>query len=301
MKRLLVVLGLVALSISGLAVAWYARHRAISPPAAILPVPSDVVLHATFLSHKLDKLTPDDPVWQKVKPASVPLTYQVLMLPWGKSDKGPMEVRAFHDEHRIYFRLEWSDATEDRGGARIEDLPDTAAVMFSLQTQQTASLMMGFLGRVNIWHWKANWDQEVWAKAPESPANADFYPFENDATFYPARAAGNLRALPLRSSAVEDIFSEGPGSITPKEKQVVRGRGRWREGRWQVVLARELSARDSGDLQFVAGPKTRMAFAAWDGSRGEKGSRKSISEWVWLEIQAPPQNIASDGKPGKGE
>ncbi len=292
MKRWLAVIGLVAFSVGGVWLAWYARHRAVTPPAQSEPAPAQIVMHAPYLD-RAASLAPDDPAWQQVAPVPVPLTYQVLVLPWGKSDKGPVAARAFHNGKTIHFRLEWSDDSENRGGPRVEDLPDAAALMFSLQAQQTTSLMMGFLGRVNIWHWKANWDQEVFAKAPELPANADFYPFENDPTFYPAQAAGNLRAVAARTTAVEDIASEGPGSITPKEKQIVTGRGVWREGRWQVVLERELGASAAFDARFQPGQKMQIAFAVWDGARGEKGSRKSISEWVELHLDAPAGQVAS--------
>ena len=297
MKRALVVLALVALTAGGLWVNWYARHRAVTPPAPPAPPPEQLALAVPYLAAAPAKLSPDDPVWPRLQPVTVPLTFQVLMIPWGKSDKGPVEVRAFHDGRSLYLRLEWSDSTEDRGGPRVEDLADAAALMFPLQAEQTASLMMGFLGRVNIWHWKANWDEEVWGKPPAYSAYSDVYPFENDPTFYPARAVGNLRGANPRHSAVEDIVSEGPGSITAKEKQVVTGRGRWQDGRWAVVVARALTTPETIDFQFASGQRNRMALAVWDGARGEKGSRKSISEWVWLELSAPPTTVTASASP----
>lgn len=298
MKRALVVLALVAVTAGGIWVNWYARHRAVTPPAPPAPAPEELSLAAPFIDGAPTRLSPDDPVWQRIQPVRVPLTFQVLMIPWGKSDKGPVEVRAFHDGRALYLRLEWSDATEDRGGPRVEDLADAAAVMFPLQAEQTASLMMGFLGRVNIWHWKANWNEEVWGKPQTYSAYADVYPFENDATFYSARAAGNLRAANPRQTAVEDILSEGPGSITAKENQVVSGRGRWRDSRWAVVVARALTTSEAIDFQFAPGQRSRLALAVWDGARGEKGSRKSISEWVWLELGAWPATVAANTPTG---
>lgn len=294
MKRFLVVFGLVALSVAAVGVAWYARHRAVTPPATPAASQTQLLLSVPYFSQYAAHLSPDDPVWARIQAVAIPITYQVLMIPWGKSDKGPMQVRAFHNGKTISFRLEWNDSTEDRGGPRVEDLADAAAMMFSLQAEQTSSLMMGFLGRVNIWHWKANWDQDVWAKAKDAPGYADFYPFENDPTFYPALAAGNLRAAQSRATAVEDIVSEGPGSITAKQRQVVRGRGLWHQGRWRVVLQRELVTREADDFHFVPGQKARIAFAAWDGSHGEKGSRKSISEWVWLELHLPSNTVDAE-------
>ena len=295
MKRALFILALVALSVGGLWTAWYARHRAVTLPAQPQPQTAPVEVRVPFLDAQPTGLLPDDPVWQEIQSHSVPLLYQVLAIPWGKSDKGPMEVRSFHNGEKVFVRLEWADPTQDRGGARVEETPDAAAVMFLLEdTEETSSLMMGFLGRANIWHWKANWDTEVWAhySPSSSPGTADWYPFETDSTFYPAQAAGNLRATPMRASAVEDILSEGPGSITAKQEQVVQGRGLWLANRWAVVLERALTTLHADDFQFRPQRKAQMALAAWDGSRGEKGSRKSISEWVWLTLESPPRRLA---------
>src|SRR3989338_7683578 len=107
-----------------------------------------------------------------------------------------------------------------------------------------------------------------------------------------------LRAANPRKSAVEDIVSEGPGSITAKEKQVVTGRGRWQDGRWAVVVARPLTTPETIDFQFASGQRNRMALAVWDGARGEKGSRKSISEWVWLELEAHPTTVTANASTG---
>src|SRR3989338_7798487 len=106
-----------------------------------------------------------------------------------------------------------------------------------------------------------------------------------------------LRAANPRRTAVEDIVSEGPGSITAKEKQVVTGRGRWHDGRLAVVVARALTTPETIDFQFASGQRNRMALAVGDGPRGEKGSRKSFSEWVWLELSAPPTTVTASASP----
>lgn len=296
MKRAGLILALVAVAVAGLGVAWYAWYRSVALPNQAPPQAAQVELAVPFLEHDASELLPDDPVWQQIPPVPVPMNYQVLAIPWGKSDKGLIEVRAFYNREKIFFRLEWADPTQDRGGARVEDVPDAAAVMFPLQVmEQPSSLMMGFLGRVNIWHWKANWDAAVWGKhaTPSAPRAADFYPFEDDPTFYPGQAAGNLRGELTRTSAVEDILAEGPGSITAKPEQVVRGRGLWLAGHWAVVLERALTTPSAEDFQFRPRQKAPMALAAWDGFRGEKGSRKSITDWVWLTLQAPPNHLAA--------
>lgn len=275
-----------ALVATGLA-SWWLVQQYRPGPELLVAAKSEppLVLTAKYSAGELRQPSPDAPEWKLATPVEIPLTFQVLAIPWGRSDKGPLTARALHNDKRLYIRLEWSDATENRHTVRIEELPDACAVMFPLEATQPPSLMMGFLGRVNIWHWKANWDTQFWAKAPNFPGGGDIYPFDDDPVFYPARAVGNLRAATDLPSAVEDLLSDGPGSITTKERQSVAGRGWWREGRWQVVFARALHTEGPDDFQFNPGSETRMAFAVWDGGRGEKGSRKSISEWTTLALQ----------------
>jgi hypothetical protein len=45
--------------------------------------------------------------------------------------------------------------------------------------------------------------------------------------------------------------------------------------------------KDSGDGQDVPIGENVLAFAVWDGSSGDVGSRKSISGWVNLQVDAP--------------
>lgn len=285
-KILIAVVVGAALIATGLASWWLVQQYRPRPESQAASNPgSPRVLKVGYFAGDLRQLSPGAPEWKLAKPVEIPLTFQVLVIPWGKSDKGPITARALHNGKTLYLRLEWVDATENRRTVRIEDLADACALMFPLDATQPPSLMMGFLGTVNIWHWKANWDAQYWGHRSDSPASDDFYPFDDDPVFHPARAVGNLQAAASLPSAVEDLLSQGPGSITTKETQLVAGRGLWRAGHWQMVFGRALTTDGAHDFQFKPGSETRMAFAVWDGARGEKGSRKSISEWVTLALE----------------
>jgi heme/copper-type cytochrome/quinol oxidase subunit 2 len=139
--------------------------------------------------------------------------------------------------------------------------------------------MMGFSSPVNIWHWQANKDMQHWQGKTELPeAYADFvYPFEQQEIF--------SVSVPEVTSAVSDLLAARAGSLTRKQKQIVQGRGLWRDGIWNVVFKRSLITNDSEqDCQFI-GRKQMASFAVWDGDQGDRGSRKSISEWVNLQIE----------------
>lgn len=232
--------------------------------------------------------SPDSPMWASVEPVSVPVAFQVLALPWSRTKKPPVLVRAVHNAERIYFFLEWPDATEDRLIGEPQRFADAVAIMFPLKVEQPVTLMMGFLGPAEIWHWKADWDRKFWAAAPQRNVYADFYPFDSDPAFHPARASGNLRAAGKPPSAVECLTADGPGTVRTKPNQPVSGRGTWKDGRWRVVMTRPLGSETALDYGFVTGgARRRIAFAVWDGAQAERGARKSISEWVWLELAEP--------------
>lgn len=52
---------------------------------------------------------------------------------------------------------------------------------------------------------------------------------------------------------------------------------------WRVVIKRALSTADpEQDIQFVEGAFIPVAFAAWDGSNSECGSRHTLTTWYWV-------------------
>lgn len=277
---------------------WKVKDRLTGPrvdPRTVSSEPA-LTIRASYVTGTPPE-TPDAPAWQKAEPVDVPVGFQVLALPWSRSNKPPMRVQALRTADRVYFRLAWPDVTENRQSAAPQRFADAVAIMFPLKVEQPVTLMMGFLGPAEIWQWKADWDQKFWAAAPQPAVYADFYPFDNDPTFHPARSAGNLRAVAKPPSAVETLTADGPGTVQSRAQQRVQGRGAWKDGRWQVVMSRALAAESADDYVFSSGVRRRIAFAVWDGAQAERGARKSISEWVWLELVAPPAQTAAAGGP----
>jgi hypothetical protein len=195
------------------------------------------------------------------------------------------------------FRLVWQDPIADdlTGAGRF---PDGCAV----QVPQRADVhapdpQMGQQGRpVEIVFWRADWQASVDGREDSiralfPNATVDHYPFEapslekgSDAQqqmarrFAPADAVGNRRAGP-RATAVEDLVAEGPGTLSPAQR-ASRGRGVRSATGWSVVINRK--------MPDGLGPRTRtqVAFAVWEGSAQEAGSRKMRSGWVGLAMQA---------------
>ena len=250
------------------------------------PMDTTVVEPAVLTMQRLDKtVTLDSPdmdagIWEELAPVTIPLLHQVTAPPRGTTLVPRLDVRAFHDGRQAYFLFEWKDDEESRTHG-VAEFPDCVAVAFSLaKDTPNHSIMMGFQSPVNIWQWKANLDSQFWnPSAPRGEASPnDYYTYEENAAF-PERA-------PDVPSACQDIVAARPGTVTLKENIAVSGRGQWHDGTWRVIVTRSLTTNDpERDVQLQSG-KTHIAFAVWNGDKGDRGSRKSMSEWVILDMQA---------------
>src|SRR3989454_923565 len=59
-------------------------------------------------------------------------------------------------------------------------------------------------------------------------------------------------------------------------------------GEWRVVFTRALATPDTAnDVQLATGRAIPVAFFAWDGSDGERGSRMAVSTWYFLALDRP--------------
>ncbi|HEB36236.1 MAG TPA: hypothetical protein ENI18_10400, partial [Candidatus Aminicenantes bacterium] len=147
--------------------------------------------------------------------------------------------------------------------------------------EQPSTIMMGFMGKANIWQWKANQNEEYWfQKVPSVSSYVDFhYPFEEKEMFIVSKV--------VPESAVNDLLAVRVGTITHKKEQTVHGRGIWENGTWHVVFKRSLKpVLLEDDVVFYPGEEKMLcAFAVWNGATGDRGGRKSISDWVELEVK----------------
>jgi len=247
----------------------------------------------------------DDPlasVWQQAAPVEIPLSAQTTTVPMGGGSIRAVTARALHDGKSIYFRLEWEDRTRDMLAFAPQDFRDAAAIQFPAAGVNTVPFFcMGQAdGQVNIWHWKADWQADIdsgFAGVPNAYPNAtaDFYPFQDDPTFYSGRAAGNLLSKTTRSTPVENLVAGGFGTLTTAEQQMVSGKGVWRDGRWYVLFARDLKVSGVRYAQFTPGRTSNVAFAVWDGSQGERDGLKSVSQFADLNLEGEPAAFKGGG------
>lgn len=158
-----------------------------------------------------------------------------------------LTVRAAHNGKDIAFLLAWADPTQNADFLEGNS-PDGTGILFPLKGDAPLSTMGSESQPVNAWFWRAD--------------------LEN--------GAQNLTA-----SGLGTVEEAGDG-------QIVTG-ARWDAGTWQVVLTRPLALKGQAEaaVQLGAGKSVKVAFAVWDGSRGERAGLKSFSkEWRELELEA---------------
>jgi DMSO reductase family type II enzyme heme b subunit len=115
-------------------------------------------------------------------------------------------VRAAHNGDHIAFRLEWGDATEDRGYGDNSTFPDAAAVLLPANGDAPLDSMGTPEAPTIISYWRAN----------------------------------------LGEGEAEDIVGTGLGVFEMANAAFSRARALWEKGRWVVVLARPLKVKRGG-------------------------------------------------------
>lgn len=247
--------------------------------------PADNTIH----TQRVKKLPTDpaDPFWDQLDPVRIPLNPL-----WPEPDLIPaVAVRAVHDGKRVAILCQWRDPIADGAPVRVQDFQDAVALQFSLNGRTPFLGMGDAKNPVNIWQWKAGWQQEM--EEPRPDVNTVYVSMHNDvyfqtnALYRTAEAANNLLAQPKHVSPVEDANARGFGTFTsqPAGQQNVKGLGIWRDSHWNVVFVRELKSRDADDVKFETGKAVPVAFAVWDGQNRDRNGRKVVSNWLKLVLE----------------
>jgi hypothetical protein len=242
---------------------------------------------------------PSDSAWDSAPEHLAKMVPQDLVEPRLLTPTTPeVKVRALTNGAEVAFRLEWPDSDKsDRPGPA--KMADACAVQIPLKAEKDLpEPQMGQQGRtVQVTYWRADWQASVDGRGDTindlyPNASIDHYPFEAKALekgsaaekemamrYAPARALGNVRGGP-RSSPVEDLVAEGPGTLTPGPSQGAKGKGTHKKEGWVVVISRKIPD------GLGKGQRTSVAFAVWQGSQREAGARKMRTGWIPLSRRA---------------
>jgi DMSO reductase family type II enzyme heme b subunit len=239
----------------------------------------------------------EDKIWEQVPFHPAKLLMQDVVEPrLMQASTSTVRVQAVTDGQKIAFRLSWNDPTQDDlpGPGRFED---AAAVQLPAKTvPDVPNPQMGEDGKpVEITYWSANFQAMVNGRKDDitaiyPQAKIDHYPFEAASLkagspaqqemakrYAPARSLGNPMSGP-RNVPVQDLIAEGPGTLRPADKTISTGVGKHSKDGWTVLLIRPLPK------GAQIGTRTQVAFAVWEGSHQEVGSRKMRSGWIPLAL-----------------
>lgn len=249
----------------------------------------------------------DDPLnaeWDKVAAFEIPIAPQQVAQPMLAQGTVPiLRVQAIRDDQRYAWRLSW-DKPLPADASEVAKFSDAVAIQFPL-LDGAPYTMGGPNLPVRILYWKALWQKDVdqgfqGLKQIYPNSHTDLYWFaegkERHAAdgstdnplarqYMVAAQSNNPMADYYRQHPIEELTAHGFGSGTHVGDTPSRGRGVWRAGKWYVVIDRPISAEDPLVERFNATPdKQLIAFAVWDGSEGNRGGKKQISNWIPMRI-----------------
>jgi len=286
-------------------VAWVACLFALTSPAV-------VAQKATLIAGQVEQLPldPADSAWSEADVLEAPLAPQAVVKPRVyETGINGLKVRALYDDQHLALHIEWQDAGPDTMQGAAGAFRDAVAVEFPADPD--AGIPFFGMGQpdkpVILYQWKADWQEGIGHDADEQYPHmaVDWYPFSGreagqlaEGTDYgedgavqalnTAWAAGSLLADPTvqLKHAVEKLIAKGFGTISsvPAPEQDGAGHGQWQDGAWRAVV---VIPRDQDQFRFEAGQTIPVAFAAWDGSRRERGGEKGVSTWYFLSLEQP--------------
>lgn len=269
---------------------------------------TSAALAASLVATKVAEVPLKDPyapLWDKAPALDVPLMAQQVTYPRNAAASvSTVKVRALADGDQVVLRLEWADPSMNNM-VETDQFTDGVAVQIPLGDPATANPMMGQKGAPTyIVNWKASWQSDVehgHADVQDYHPGfyTDAYPFATGEAPYPvqesfetsdarryfvATSAGNPMSVLQREWPVEELLAEGFGTLASHRLQDAEGWGAYKDGRWTVVIAVPRATNDPSNPGLVAGTKTKVGFAVWDGGKDNVGGRKHWSMFTDLEV-----------------
>lgn len=276
--------------------------------AGLLGVPSASSQALTVRAVRAPESPGMDPnwaLWAKLPETEIPITAQNVAYPNGGGSVRSVKLAAVHYDGTLYVRARWRDVSRDAAAADPAEFSDAVALMFPAESAVAVpSFCMGQAGSgVNIWQWRADSQEggplQVMADTRPNQYTDGYFPgLEDDPTFFPARALGNP-VTKLGDSPVQNLIAQAFGTLALATDQSVLGNGVWQDNEWSVVFARDFTGGDPSQASFTDTLSTNMAVAVWNGTQGDRGGKKTVSQFVTLSMsnqayQAPEARDWSD-------
>lgn len=247
-------------------------------------------------------LDPTSKVWNNVKEVEITLAGQAVTTP---SELTPsvekIKIKSINNGEEIAFLLIWDDKTKDIFRTNNK-FSDAVAVQIPYHADPTTPITMGEPGKgVLILHWQAFRQENIehgYSDLGKIEPNyaIDWYPHAVPPYNYPEDwhnqyalnyIGGEKTYLKnTLNTPVREIVAEGFGSTTWKTIQSSDGKGIYKDGKWYVEIKRKFFVGNTVNPEWGPGKETFVTFAVWDGSQGERDSRKSLGyTWIKLKIE----------------
>ena len=213
----------------------------------------------------------DDPAWNDVEPAFVTLVGQIIAKPrWFAPTVNAVWVQAAHNGRELSLLVSWDDPSQSPNAAWNEWQTRVTSVMEPRDTPP------------------------VTGNLPDALA-VQFAPRVSEGRDLPYFLNGDARnpvyLWEWRSdSGLREAMANGIDKVQalPADGAPVSGQAVFKDGRWQLLLRRALTAQDTARrTSFASATPLPVAFAAWDGSNGETGGRRAVSSWYFLYLEEP--------------
>lgn len=263
------------------------------------PVPiTELVVHN--VEGDVSKPDPDAPYWKGVGPGIIKLLAQPMIAPRPETTTtAEVIVQAVTDGKNVAFRLKWKDPERSEAG-RLGEYSDALALEFPLQTQgEMPPVFMGMKGNpVQLFHWRAQYQRD---KEKGKPAvkdlypntSVDMYPLEfkeapggtpsDREKFSPGVVEGNPQSY--AKEGIDEIVAEGFSTSAVQAGHGSAAHGEWKEGEWTLVIVRPVTIEGGSSIKS-GGKAANIAFAVWQGGKGEVGARKCVTmQWTPVVIK----------------
>ncbi len=186
-------------------------------------------------------------------------------------------AKSLNDGEKLILLLRWQDNAPNNDGTT-----ETDRIALGFDISGNSDIAMGAAGvphvqvpqrtigegTVDIWHWKA-FDSHT--ETPNIIDDEFAGPFEQLKEHY-------YRDDDNKHGGKNDLTAIGVYDSNSKE--------------WIVEISRSFSTEDNNvegfgviDKQFEVGNEYKIAFAVWDGGRGETAGQHAVTEWGMLKVE----------------
>lgn len=203
-----------------------------------------------------------DPAWDEIQGTALYIVPQIIQKErFFTPSNDLILVKAVFNENQLALLLEWDDRTKSVTGDDVAaslafgDLnPDAVAVQMPVTIPDSSEKPYFGHGdashQVTMLYWNSG--------SVKQP---------NESKMFTTSGTGNKE----ESDAAAAGFTVSASYNT---------------GTWKVMMKRNFETPNKEkDIQFELGKYIPIAFANWDGSNGEKGSKHTMTTWYWLLLQ----------------